>query len=186
MNETIKTIMERRSTRAFLSDQLGQRDIETIIESGLNAPSAMNTQGWHFTVIRNPHLIDWMNDQIKANLPPQMRERMLERYNGDENFSMFYNAPVIILVSGAADDSHTGANCGFATQNMCLAAHSLGIASCIIGLARLMFTPEKADEYLAKLQIPKGYQVQYAIAFGLAAADMPVPARIPGKVNYID
>lgn len=185
MNETIRNIMERRSTRGFKLEQIKQSEIETIIECGLNAPSAMNTQNWHFTIVQNQHLIDWLNEQTKVNLPEAASERMLARFGGDENYSVFYGAPTIVLVSGEALDSYTDANCGLAAQNMCIAAQSIGIASCIIGLAQFAFSTDKAQQYMDELNIPSGYRFKYAIAFGYAAVDMQKPQRIAGKVNYI-
>lgn len=185
MNDTIKTIMERRSTRRFKPEQLSDEQIAAIIKCGLAAPSAMNTQGWHFTVIQNTHLIDWMNDQIKTVLPEAGRQRMLSLYDGDENFSVFYGAPTVVIVSGTEGDSYTDVNCGIATENMCLAAHSLDIASCIIGLAKLLFSTEKADEYIKELKIPSGFRPLHAVCFGTAAIQAPKVLRIDGKVNYI-
>ena len=45
MNETMQTILTRRSIRAFKPDMLPRETIDAIIEAGLYAPSGMNTQG---------------------------------------------------------------------------------------------------------------------------------------------
>ena len=44
MNETVQTILTRRSIRAFKPDMLPRETIDAIIEAGLYAPSGMNTQ----------------------------------------------------------------------------------------------------------------------------------------------
>lgn len=185
MNETINAIMSRRSTRGFKTEQLKKDEINTIIDCGLNAPSAMNAQNWHFTVIQNKDLIDWMNMQIKEVLPAPARERMMARYNGSDDFSLFYNAPTVVIVSGLVDDKYSSMNCSFASENMCLAAESLNIGSCIIGLAALLFNTPKADEYIKELGIPNGYKPLYAVSFGYKDIDMTRPERVNGKVNFI-
>ncbi len=184
-NETIKSIMERRSTRAYEPEQIKDEELQTIIECGLWAPSAMNLQSWHFTVIQNADLIDWMNEQVRPKLPPEATERMKGRFNGRDDFSIFYGAPTLILVSGDSANGSAASDCGFATENMCLAAHSLGIGSCIVGLATLVFDDENAAEYIEELGVPSGYKPFYAIALGYPAMEMPKPARVDGKVNYI-
>jgi len=186
MNETIKTILERRSVRRFKPEQISRADIETAVDCGLHAPSAMNTQNWHFSVVRNRDLIDELNAKTKAALSPAFRERMLERYNGDEDFSVFYGAPTVVIVAGDGGDGYADANCALAAENICLAAQSLGISSCIIGMAALMFSAPDAGEYCSRLKIPAGYKVRYAIALGYPAMEPQKPERITGRADYFE
>ncbi len=57
MNETISTILKRRSVRAYRPDPVGQPELDLMLEAARHAPSAMNQQPWHFTVIRNPEAL---------------------------------------------------------------------------------------------------------------------------------
>ena len=184
-NETVKSIMERRSVRKYQSRQISGEELDCIVKCALRAPSARNTQNWHFTVIQNADLISWMNEKIKGNMPPEAVALYKERQGGREDYSMFYGAPTVIMVSGEAGDSYTDANCGYATQNMCLAAQSLGVASIIIGMARFIFATAEADAYAAELGIPKGYRPLYAVCFGYADMAPEPPELKEGKVNYI-
>ncbi|MCX7772888.1 MAG: nitroreductase family protein, partial [Clostridia bacterium] len=52
MNETIKTLMNRRSIRDYQAEQLKDEEIDTILEAGMYAPSAINEQPWYFTVVQ--------------------------------------------------------------------------------------------------------------------------------------
>ena len=61
MNEVLKAIKSRRSIRLFKEDQIGRKDLEAIVEAGLSAPSANNTQAWHFTVIQDRATIEKVN-----------------------------------------------------------------------------------------------------------------------------
>lgn len=185
MNETIKTILNRRSCRAYKDEQISNEELSFILDCGLSAPSAMNSQDWHFTVIQNKDLIDEMNMQIKKILPQPAKERMLSRNNGNENYSMFYFAPTVIIISGFNDDNYSQINCSLATQNMCLAAESLDIGSCVIGFAAMLFHSPKREEYIKKLNIPDNYKPLYAVCFGYKDMEMMKPERISGKVNFI-
>jgi nitroreductase len=71
-----------------------------------------------------------------------------------------------------------------AIENMLLAAESLDIGSCWIGLARYYFT--LADE-VAKLKLPEGYEPCYAVTLGYKGA-RPKNAlpRKADAVNFIE
>ncbi len=185
MNETIKTIFERRSTRGFKPDQIDKETLDTIIQSGLIAPSAMNTQNWHFTVVQNGELIEKINSACVSELPEDFKERMRARNNGSDDFSVFYNSPTIVVVSAVSGDNWSQINCALATQNICLAAHSLGVSSCIIGMVTGLFNSPQGEEYLKLLKIPEGYSPMYAISLGYKAVEMEAPSREPDKVTYI-
>jgi nitroreductase len=59
---------------------------------------------------------------------------------------------------------------GLATQNLCLAAHSLGLATVIVGL----FDHDKAK---AILEMPEGYELPVLIPIGYPAQDVKPPKR---------
>ena len=42
----IKALVQRKSTRAFLSTEVEQEKINTILEAARHAPSGANTQHW--------------------------------------------------------------------------------------------------------------------------------------------
>ena len=65
MNEILKAIKNRRSVRSYLSTQLKQEDLDLIIEAGIYAPSGHNDQPWHFTVIQNTEIIQYISDKSK-------------------------------------------------------------------------------------------------------------------------
>ncbi len=47
-----------------------------------------------------------------------------------------------------------------------LAAESLDIGSCWIGLVNFLFKSGRGTEYCKKLEIPEGYEPYYAITLG--------------------
>ncbi len=182
MNEIINNILKRRSIRGFENKQIPKDVLEKIMECGLNAPSALNTQNWYFCAIQNSDLIKEINNNIKSNLPENFKERMLQRFNGDENYSVFYNAPTVVYVFGE-DAPWSEYNVSFATQNIVLSAESLNVNSCIIGMGRYLF--EKENNYNETFGVPENYKPMYAIALGYSDKKMDKPERINNKVKYI-
>lgn len=114
---TIEAINTRRSIRKFTDEPVSEAKIRTLIESGMNAPSARNTQPWHFMVIKNRETID----------------RMIEYC---PNGSLMKGADTAILVLGDLNDTdeYFVIDCAAAVQNVLLAAHSVGLGTCWIGV----------------------------------------------------
>ncbi len=180
MNDVLKTIHSRRSTRGYSQAQVTEEDIKTILEAGFNAPSALNMQNWHFTVVQDKDLITSLNDEVKKKLPKEFYQSMLDRFDGDENFSVYYNAPTLIFVFG---EKEAGAlNCGLASQNMVLASQSLGYNTCFIGMSVLLFEDTK---YYDILKAPEGYEIVSIIAVGKGNKEMIKPERDLSKVTFL-
>jgi nitroreductase len=184
-NETVKSIMERRSVRKFKPQQIAEQELDHIITCGLYAPSAKNSQNWHFAVIQSADLIAWMNDKTKENLPAEIAVRYKGRQDAWERYSFFYGAPTLVLVSGEDGNMYTAANCSCAVENMCVAAQSLGVASIIIGMAQFLFNTPAAENYAMEFGIPAGYKLMFAVCFGYGDMDPIPPKRLEGRVNYI-
>jgi nitroreductase len=180
MNETIKTLLNRRSIRAYKEEQLKEEELKTILEAGQYAPTAINEQSWHFTVVQNKELLNKINSVCKAMLQG-MGGPMGERARS-ENFSVFYNAPTFILISGDEQSIAPQINCSLAMQNMFLSAEAQDIGSCWIH-AVTNFTKSEAGKTLMKeLQIPEGFNIYSAGAFGYKAME---GSAAPRKENTI-
>ena len=52
-NQVVDCIMSRRSIRAYKPEQIKDEELQTILECGINAPSARNSQPWEVRVIRD-------------------------------------------------------------------------------------------------------------------------------------
>lgn len=186
MNETIKTILERRSIREFSAEQIPNEDLDTIIEAGIYAPSARNLQPWHITVIRNKGLIEEIEDEIREYMLACDDEDLINRAK-DSSRTIFHRAPTIILVSGDESNSYMKGDCSNVLQNISLASCSLGIGSCYIGMGNMLFQTDRADEFTAKLGIPQGYKSYCWISLGYADGEVPIaPERKDGVVTYIE
>lgn len=185
MNEVIQNILNRRSVRVYSEEQIKQEDLDLILKAGYNAPSGCNMQPWHFTIVQNKELMTRLNIESKKEFADSDNE-MFRKMAENEKYDIFYNAPTIIIVSGEKAAITGIIDCSAATQNMILAAESLGIGSCWVGLIAFLFKSERAEEFIKLLQIPEGYEPFYAITLGYKKIPNPkMPQRRENIINYI-
>jgi nitroreductase len=183
--DVIETIIKRRSTRVFTEKQLSDSEIAEIIEAGLYAPSAHNYQSWHFTVIQNREMLTKLNNESKLVAQNHPNEG-IQKMGSNSNFNIFYHAPTIILVSGDEKGIMPATDCAAATQNMLLAAESLGIGSCWVGFAAFPFAGENGPILKAELGIPADFKPYYAVSLGYKRnPDGNAPKRKENNVNYV-
>ena len=170
MNETLKTILSRRSVRNYSGEQIKREELDLIIKAGLYAPSAHNQQSWHFTVIEDRIVIDNLNAAAKKAML-NLEEDYLKAIAQDEARNIFHNAPTVIVISGEKSAIAPHLDCGAATENMLIAAESLNIGTCWIGLVSPLFKSEKVQEWIKLLGIPEGFEPYYAIIVGYKAGE---------------
>lgn len=187
MNEVIKCLLERRSIREYKSDQVDENDLQAIINCGLYAPSARNTQSWHITAIAAPAKIEELNRAVKTAVTKDGFGQYGEMV-GKSSYSInFKNAPVFIIVSVDAAVSPCPQEDGaLVLGNIFLAASSLGLGTCWVN--QLKFIAEEQDfrQTLSRLGVPEGYKLIGCAALGYPAKDKPkAPARKSGLFNIV-
>ncbi|WP_374441096.1 nitroreductase family protein [Pseudomonas panipatensis] len=133
-------IAGRRSTREYTAEGVDELVIRRLINAAVQAPSAMNQQPWTFTVIRNRGLLERISRDAKAHMlasmPASTHSARFHSMLNDASFQIFYHAPVLILISGKAQDQWIHEDCALAAENLMLAAHADGLGSCWIGFAQ--------------------------------------------------
>lgn len=182
-NSVLETIMNRRSIRSYKDEQLTDGEVQAILGAGIQAPSANNSQSWHFTVIQNKNIIDFISDKSKEVMRKSDNETIVKM--GQSGVNIFYNAPTVVIVSGREDVQSSLVDCSAAIENMLIAAESIRVGSVWIGFVRFFFS---LVEEVKKLNIPEGYVPYYAVALGYKRDDnkMTVPSnRNKNVVNYI-
>ena len=183
MNETIKTIMTRYSCRDFADTPLTDEQIKVLIDAALASPSGKNLQPWRIMVITDKALIDEMDAEsiaiMRAAEDKAAYERILARGG-----KLFYNAPCMIMV--ASDGSEYSAmDCGILSQNVSLAAHSLGLGSVICAMARIPLSGSRGDEFKKRMKFPDGYDFGISILVGNAKSGKEPHELDPEKVTFV-
>jgi len=182
MNQVIETLLNRRSIRAYQQKQIPGEELHFILEAGKYAPSAMNAQSWHFTVVQNVSVLQMISEANRKVILESGNERMMERAK-QPNFSSFHNAPCVIILSGQ-ETRFSPTDCAIAGQNMVIAAESLGIGSCWVASFSMAFDTPARDELLKALSIPEGYKPYFALTLGYAQGETPTAA--PRKENCVN
>lgn len=155
-NQVLSTIKQRSSARAYSTEQLTQSELDTILKAGLMAPTGMNHQEIHFTVVKG-------DAPVLAELDEEKR-RLRRQEKQPHNF--YYEAPVLIFLSAEDEFKWNKVDSGIAVENMALVAESLGLGTLIIGCVYDALHGEKQGYFSEKLQIPQGYSFQIALAVG--------------------
>lgn len=169
MNETLKTLMERRSCRSYKSDPVPAEVLDQILEAGTFAATGMGKQ--------SPIMIA-VTDQ-------KVRDR-LSRMNADvmgANNDPFYGAPTVIVVLADKAVPTYLYDGSLVMGNLMNAAHSLGIASCWIHRAKEEFASEEGKAILKELGIEGDYEGIGHCILGYAAQENKTAA--PRKDHYI-
>jgi nitroreductase len=177
--------MNRRSIRKYKAGQIGDAELEAIMEAAIHAPSAMNQQKWHFTVVQDPAVLAGLAATINEQLLKSGISFFVERAKNPE-FNVFHHAPTVIFITADEKAHFVDFDCGAAAENIAVAAESLGIGSCIIGMPGVLFDSEEAGKIRQELGIPEGYKFIVSIALGYRDITRPpVPPKNRDVTNYI-
>jgi nitroreductase len=198
-NNVTDNIASRRSVREFRESPVPEDVIEAIVEAGRSAPSALNRQPWKFLVIADRGVIEELSLMARARikkiyrlmpvlrlfvkgLKDQRSANAIKKTAGSPDDTVFYRAPLLIVVANDTRFNDTEADCCLAAQNMMLAAHSMGIGSCFIGRGRLI--PRR--NILSRLRLPAFYDTRVFVVFGYPKSPAAGgPARREGTVERI-
>ena len=182
--QLLEAIRGRRAVRDFRPEPLSAGVIFQLITAAAWAPSAMNAQPWHFTVVTDRAVLDeiagrareWMRTNAAAAHGAQIRG-MLD----DPHYHILHHAPALIVISAPAGP-WAREDCAMAAQNLMLQAAALGLGSCWIGLAQDWLNTPAGREIL---NLPQESLVVAPIIVGHPRnIPQPVPRRKPA-VNWI-
>lgn len=93
MNEVMKNILTRRSTRKFTDEKISKDILKDIVDAALHAPSGMGKQSWSFTVVTNKDVIAQLCEVVGAAL-------------GREHYDMY--KPAALIIPSNLKESHLG------------------------------------------------------------------------------
>jgi len=181
-NAVIDAIMGRRSIRYYTDTPVEREKLRKIAECGINAPNAMNRQDWEVRIVDSQEYFNAVTEIMKESSP-----RMAD--NGDPRFrNSFRNATAAFFIACPDDESGMFLqNVGLMSENICLAAYSLGLGTCVMGgPAMFMNTNEAVRPYLDKLGFSEGYKLRVVIAVGYPDEQPEARPRDPGKVKFVE
>lgn len=181
MNEVLKTIATRYSCRSFTGERVESEKIGAIALAAVQAPSAMNRQPWEILVIQDKALIEEMDNEVMKMLSEKEDKTIYDRMMS-RGGKLFYNAPCMFVI---AKKEGMDLDCGIVTENIALAASSLGLGNCICGLMRMVFETSKSDYFKERI-IPEGYELGMTVLVGYPTNPEGTPhTPDTSKIKYI-
>ena len=182
MNETIQTIMARRSIRQYKDIAVEREKLEQVALAGIAAPNAMNRQAWAIRIVDSK---EWIDGCTAAFVPTVEGTPFGAHLLTPEFKNMFRNAPAVIFVA-AEPSMFAGVDCGILAQNMMLAAYELGLGTCCLGSPVGFMSSEAGAPYLKSLNLPEGYALQFAIAIGYGDETPEAKPRDTSKISFVE
>jgi len=170
--------------RSYRPEPVGRVELDLLLEAGCHAPTAMNQQPWHFTAISNPELLQQLEKNCKTAFLESSVDALREVAR-QEGFSVFYNAPLMVIISGDPKALAAQYDCTLAMENMMVAATSLGLGSCWTHAVMMFNSTEKGKAIFRELgvTVPEGYLPYAAAVFGWPAE--PFPETPPKKTDCV-
>mgnify|MGYP002386948181 FL=1 len=117
MNDTLKTIFARKSVRTYRSEAVSDEKLQVLVRAGMAAPTAVDKRPWEFVVVPARALLKQLADAL-----PYAK--------------MAARAAAAIVVGGDVRKQWGGMesdywimDCSAATQNILLAAESMGLGA---------------------------------------------------------
>jgi nitroreductase len=156
-NEVLDAIIQRRSIYQFTSEAVPGEKINSILEAGRWAPSYANSQPWEFIVVRDSRLKEEIVEIARATMAA---------HAGIEGAQ----AIIVTCVNPKKDEYHFIEDGAVATQNMALAAHSLGLSSYWVGIFDLADAENSLEKHIKRaLGIPRQLRVMSLLPVGVPA-----------------
>ena len=161
MDSKLQWIFSRRSVRAYTKEPVAEDAVRSLLEAAMAAPSAMTADPWEFIVVTDA----------------ECRRHLADILPGGK---MAADAPLVIVVLGdrqrvfLQEESFLLQDVSAATENLLLAAHTLGLGAVWIGVHPL---PDCVEGVRARFGLPQHLLPVACVAVGHPAEHHPPRTR---------
>jgi len=147
----VDTIFARRSIRKYTKDPVSYEDLSTLLKAAMASPSASNRRPWHFVVVQERKKLDELAE--------------IHQYG-----KMLHEATLCVCVCGdpTLSERFWVQDCSAATENILLAAVSLGLGAVWLGVYP---SEERVESIKKALGIPKSVIPLNLISIGHPAEE---------------
>ena len=155
----INAIMTRTSVRQYTDEPVTDAQIETLLRAAMAAPTAADARPWAFVVVKERSMLDSIPMHIKQAVPVA-RSQVAITICGDMQKAFEGEARNYWIEDTSA-----------ATENLLLAAHSMGLGAVWCGV----YPQSDKVKYLSELlQLP-----DYIVPMGIVAIGHPAESPEP-------
>lgn len=170
MNETVKALITRKSTKSYEDRHIDKETIEKIVAAGLNAPSGMNRQTPRFIVVTEDKAVKELSAMNAAVL--------------DMGNDPFYGAKDVIIVLAKKEGTYIYDG-SLAMGNLLNAAWALGIGACWIHRAKEVFESTQGKELLKKWGVEEDVEGIGFCILGYTKEEKAKTEIKDGRVFYV-
>ncbi len=187
---TVDVIIGTGTTQSFTDEAVSTEDLKTILRAGISAESAINQQPWFFVAVTNQEMIQEISGSGMGGFtPPEggsgMRPEGISEGKPEGAFeggrpatppsvtggsvkASLGDSPVAIIIYKSSNSKSPDASfdCGLATQNMVIAASSLGYGVKIVSSPIRMLNGENHDALCEKLGVDPEMQAVAVLLIG--------------------
>jgi len=180
MNATQKSIMERRSNRAYSCVPLSDAEIKNLADAALASPTAKNYQDWQFIFVRNKELLHEFSAEFSAVMSGNPAI--------PADYDLLYGAPlfVVITLPEHPQSRFAEVDAGIAVQNLALSAQGMGLGSVILGRPKDVFCGPNGAEWEKRFGFPENHHFAIGIAIGRPTMTKDAHPFRQEKITFID
>lgn len=181
MNETQKSIMERRSNRGFSDVALNDAEMRNLMDAALASPTACNYQDWRFNFVTDKTLLREYSAEYRKYMPNRA-----ERETNDD-YDLFFNAPLVVFITLPTQPRSRFAqvDAGIAVQNLALSAQGMGLGSVILGRPLDVLNGENGETWAKRLKFAPDHRFAIAIAIGHPTVTKDAHTMHPEKITKV-
>ena len=172
----IDIIITAGTTQAFSDEPVPDADLELILRAGAAAESAINQQPWFFAVAKDPEIMKKLSGSGAGFTPPAgappagAPSGMPTGGPGVMGSSKagLGDSPVAIIIYMDENTSSPNASfdCGLATQNMYIAASSLGYGVKIVSSPTMTLNGSEHDSFCEMLGVDPSMRAVAVLLIG--------------------
>jgi nitroreductase/NAD-dependent dihydropyrimidine dehydrogenase PreA subunit len=139
--ENLLSLMKnKRSIRRYKKQKIPKEILEKVFAAIRAAPSASNSRSWMFTVLTEEEKIKAISDATISAMYQYMgfpsAEKAIKFFESQKRDPIFYNAPAVIFVSNQKGMGMPATDTAIAITYGQLAAETLGLGTCWIGMVQ--------------------------------------------------
>ena len=135
----MQLLKAKRSLRQYKAKEIPQEVLKKVFEAMRYASSADNRRAWKFSVVSDPSIIKTLSQESIKIVYPYIgfpsAEAALKYFESIDKDPIFHKAPAVIFLTTTRNASMPQVDAGIILTYGQLAAHTLGLATCWIGMA---------------------------------------------------
>jgi len=194
VRELVGLMRSRRSCRNYEERSVPRELLQDLVKIGITAPSGTNSQKWTFTILPDRQAVlalgrdigrffgrlnrlaqkTLLRKALKAIGKPALDtyyrnyfdavSAAMQEWEETGRDRLFHGAPAVIIVGSRPGASCPAEDALLASQNMLLAAHCMGLGTCLVGFA--VSALQKDPEIKLRLGIAADERIYTVIALG--------------------